>query len=202
VFWALLPYVEGGNIAFNRSGLDPPPHPPCYESPADPTIQADPRRPILTSYAANAYVLHGSPTLPGSIPDGTSTTIAVAEHYAAFSGPPREHTFIYTEGYNGGFETRTHAFAHGGYSPCAYCVDVYPTTSGSPRQTIGSVLGESFQVAPPLSACNPNVAQTPHPAGMLVASFDGSVRILARDTPTSVYWALVTPDGGEVVSGY
>ncbi len=200
VFWALLPYVEMGNAALQWQSLDYPPHPPCYESPADPTIEGDPRRPVLTSYAGNAFALHGDPTLPSSIPDGTSTTLAFAEHYAVCYSPPRENTFLYTVGFNPGVEVRTHGFAHGGYAPCANCNDVYPSTPG-PATFNGGLSGLTFQTAPLVSACNPNIAQTPHPSGMLAAFFDGSVRSLAPEIQPNVYWALVTPAGGEPVPG-
>lgn len=42
--------------------------------------------------------------------------------------------------------------------------------------------------------------QTPHSGGMLVALADGSIRIIAPNVANEVFWGMVTPDGGEVVS--
>jgi type II secretory pathway pseudopilin PulG len=203
VFWAIVPYVEGGNVVLESDPTNPPPQVPCFLSPADPTrslVGGDllPQLPpSLASYAGNAQVFHGDPRWPGAIPDGTSNTIAFAEHYAVCTDT-YVNSFIYVAGTNHGYQTRAAAFAHGGLTPCAYCQDVYPVTAGT--TTVGSVPGLTFQAAPPLQACNPNVAQTPHAGGMLVALADGSVRSLAPSIQPSVYWAAVTPAGGEVLS--
>jgi hypothetical protein len=77
--------------------------------------------------------------------------------------------------------------------------DVYPITSGSPPTTVGSVPGFTFQVAPRIADCNPLIAQTPHPSGMLVAMADGSVRTLSGGMSATTYWSAVTPAGGEVL---
>jgi hypothetical protein len=46
--------------------------------------------------------------------------------------------------------------------------------------------------------CDPSVAQTPHPGGMLAAMGDGSVRTIAGGVAEEIYWGAVTPAGGEV----
>ena len=60
-----------------------------------------------------------------------------------------------------------------------------------------------FQIQPQISTqCNILLAQTPH-AAMNVLFGDGSVRTLAGSVnPTTVWWALLTPAGGEVVSDF
>jgi type II secretory pathway pseudopilin PulG len=88
VQWALLPYVEQGNTFLQSfSGADPfgrnrvPVK--IFICPADPTI--DLAHPFfassVTSYAANAQVFVGNPTLNRTFADGTSNTIIFAEHY-------------------------------------------------------------------------------------------------------------------------
>jgi prepilin-type processing-associated H-X9-DG protein len=77
----------------------------------------------------------------------------------------------------------------------------YPVTEGDPPVARGRYPG-TFQTAPRPTRgdCNPGLAQSPHPGGMTVAMADGSVRLLQRDMAANVYWALVTPAGGEVFS--
>ena len=82
---------------------------------------------------------------------------------------------------------------------CNYCVDIYPMTSDTPPVSIGSDPSLTFQCAPAIEACNPKIAQSPHASGMLVALVDGSVRSLAPSIQPTTYWALVTPDRGELV---
>jgi prepilin-type processing-associated H-X9-DG protein len=58
-----------------------------------------------------------------------------------------------------------------------------------------SNLGSSY-VYP--SACNPLVSQTPHAGGVnTVAFLDGSVRAVAGGIAPAVWWAVLTPRGGE-----
>ncbi|HVS36313.1 MAG TPA: H-X9-DG-CTERM domain-containing protein, partial [Gemmataceae bacterium] len=77
--------------------------------------------------------------------------------------------------------------------------DAYPIPSGNPPTPVGSIAGLTFQVAPRIADCDPRLAQTPHPSGMLVALGDGSVRTLSRGMSPTTYWAAVTPAGGEVL---
>jgi prepilin-type N-terminal cleavage/methylation domain-containing protein len=196
LFWALLPYVEQGNITLNWTGLDPTPHAPCYVSPADPTLDGDPRSVSFTSYAANAQLFYGDPVLPASISDGTSSSLAFAEHY----GHCGSSYYIFFTATNMSFEVRKATFADGGpVVNCNYCVDVYPVTAGTPPVSIGSDPALTFQCAPSIEACNPKIAQSPHASGMLVAFVDGSVRSLAPSMQPTTYWALVTPASGELV---
>ncbi|HEY2783511.1 MAG TPA: H-X9-DG-CTERM domain-containing protein [Fimbriiglobus sp.] len=67
--------------------------------------------------------------------------------------------------------------------------------------THGSIPGVTFQVRPLPSAenCDPSLAQTPHVGGMLAAMADGSVRTVRPSVTPEVYWAAVTPAGGEVI---
>jgi hypothetical protein len=72
-------------------------------------------------------------------------------------------------------------------------------TCGSPPVSIGNFPGDSFQVAPRVPRCDPTVAQTPHPSGMLAALADGSLRTLSLGMSKNTYWAAVTPSGGEIL---
>src|SRR5262245_58761705 len=58
-----------------------------YQSPADPTLPDALALSVnwlaqVSSYAVNAYAFEYSPRFPSTFPDGTSSTMLVAEHYA------------------------------------------------------------------------------------------------------------------------
>jgi prepilin-type N-terminal cleavage/methylation domain-containing protein len=160
-----------------------------YLSPADPTLADSPHRGAgLSSYAPNAVVFGAGSNLPASFPDGTSKTILVAEHYAYYC-----QSAVFWFGATSLLSDRRASFADE--------LDVRPTTTGQPPVTRPSIPGLTFQAAPRKRDCNPLVAQTPHPDGMLVAMADGSVRTIAPNVHSEVYWALVTPSGGETPDG-
>lgn len=194
LFSVLIPYTDMGNL-YNQQNPSPI---LFYVSPADPTITAETIPWGTCSYAANAQVFRNKPNLAASIVDGVSNTIAFAEHYA------RNTRILYlylTPDINLNTHRATFAdrseYPFPNYDPLPGYDDVYPVTSGN--QTLGSVRGKTFQAAPPLDQCDPTVAQTPHPGGMLIALADGSVRTIAPSVAESTYWALVTPAGGEVL---
>jgi prepilin-type processing-associated H-X9-DG protein len=72
----------------------------------------------------------------------------------------------------------------------------------APGTTRASIPGMTFQVRPRPTDADAHILQTPHAGGLPVAFFDGSVRIISPGVAESVFWALVTPDGGEVVGEY
>jgi prepilin-type N-terminal cleavage/methylation domain-containing protein len=198
VFQALLPYIEQGDAYLQQRRLNPgnsAPMVPTLISPADPTFQIGQPWPV-SSYAANAQVFYNNPSLATTFQDGTSNTIAFAEHYSMCNSS----LFLYEVTAVGlGFQARRATFADGGPLIKPSFFDVYPVTKGIPPQTLGDMAGYSFQVAPSLKKCDPFVAQTPHSSGMLAAMADGSIRPLATGISATLYWGMVTPAGGEVV---
>ncbi len=214
LMFELLPYVEEGNFYRQcvESGHSTSAHTvKMYLSPADPTI--DPSNEGLgeASYAANAFTLQKECRLGSSFLDGTSNTIAFAEHYAL--GGRTQFSWFHTDAfelpYPGAAADRLHraTFAEPRIVPSIrpYPLlppDVFPVTSGNPPTSNGSVPGLTFQVRPTPGECDYRLAQTPHAGGMLVAMFDGSVRTLAPGTAPAVYWGMVTPAGGEVIADY
>jgi prepilin-type N-terminal cleavage/methylation domain-containing protein len=201
---ALLPYIEQGNLfqayqsqfGMNSAGSDYVIKP--YLSPADPTLPAPPKS--VTSYAGNAQMF-APKTRINRITDGTSNTIAFAEHYAFNCGggefswfeeglwslPP---SFVEASGLR---FVRRATFADKEMG------DVYPVATEPEFTTTGSIAGLTFQVAPKPADCDPRIAQTPHASGMLVALADGSARSLSSGMSESTYWAAVTISGGEVL---
>ena len=154
---------------------------PSFVCPSDPSAPTTGWAP--SNYAANYQIFslnatdgwQGAAVLPKSIPDGLSNTILFAERYHGC-------------GKKGGS-----FWAGGNYSVPTMAMFAYsPTGSGS-----------LFQTAPTpwQSACDPTLAQTPHPGGMVVGIADGSVRVLSSSTSGTVWWAACTPSGGEALDG-
>lgn len=201
---SLLPYLEQGNIfqayrtkfGTDTAGSDFVIKP--YLGPADPTLPSPPTS--VTSYAGNAQMFIPR-TRINMIMDGTSNTIAYAEHYAFSCGGAEFSWFsngvmgvppIVTEA-NGLRYVRRSTFADKELG------DVYPVTTELQPATTASIAGLTFQVAPRRGDCDPRIAQTPHSSGMLVALGDGSARSLSSGMSESTYWAAVTPAGSEIL---
>ena len=211
LMFELLPYVEEDNFYRQcvSSGKSTSAHTiKMYLSPADPTVDLTIPTNNLASYAANAFTLRKECRLGNSFPDGTSNTIAFAEHYA-FGGRTQFSWFsteAHTFSFPGSVVDRVHRATFAEPSVVFAMLmpplppDVFPVTSGDPPTSDGSVPGLTFQVRPTPGEFNYRLAQTPHSGGMLVAMFDGSVRTLAPGTAPSVYWGMVTPSGGEVIA--
>lgn len=157
-----------------------------------------------TSYSANAFAFINRTDLNASFPDGLSQTIWFAERYAQCGGVRADYaTFTYSRP----------TFADGGplIKSEGLPGSVYPITSGAPPVARPSRPGATFQVRPrvgdpegPLQPgdCDCAVPQTPHASGMLLALGDGSVRSVAPSVRPDVFWALVTPAGGEVIGDW
>jgi type II secretory pathway pseudopilin PulG len=198
VFFSFLPYVEQGNqMNFLKESLQQGQRPILispYVSPADPTVPRaiTARVSAVPSYAANAQVFKNDPLLSTIFSDGASNTIAFAEHYADCNG------IFFSPLYSGvnAFiaSPRRATFADRG--------DVRPITRGSPPVSYSNSLiawEKLFQVAPSFEKCDPRLPQTPHPAGMLAALGDGSVRVLSAGMSEETFWGAVTPRGGEIL---
>lgn len=163
-----------------------------FVSPADPTLVPYIRE--TSSYAANGELFRGDPSLTRSIPDGTATTIALAEHYSTNC----QSTSFSWARWDVGDPGRRATFADRELG------DVVPVTAGSPPTTGPSVPGFTFQVAPTPweTKCFALVPQTPHRGGMLVTMMDGSSRIISPEVDPAVFWGTVTPGGGEVLGDW
>lgn len=173
-----------------------------YLNPADPTINTPSINKDLCSYAANAKVFMGDPRLPSSIPDGTSTTIALAEHYAIIPRADGKGSteFNFAAGYaspviparlagGGGLISRRASFAD------TECGDVVPVTKDG--VTASSISGLTFQAKPIPTIARTSLAQSPLPGCMVVSFVDGSARTVSDRINERTFWSLVTPVGGE-----
>jgi hypothetical protein len=176
-----------------------------FISPADPTVNIDfvEGKTTQCSYAFNMIAFSGPPNFTASFSDGTSSTIAYSERYCTTAD--RQNLFLYdgpwfdlsiTSDGTGGSGPRRPSFADPGF------LDVVPVTDESTATTRPSVPGMTFQVHPTYEQSDGRIVQTPFEAGLPVAFFDGSVRLLGPGISEGVFWALVTPRGGEVVTDY
>ena len=206
-FVAILPHLEVQvqPSSWSKNTGEPtwaPPPVTLYHSPTDPSYTALHMHEWVLksfdsiSYAVNMQAMVNRPTLTASFADGTSQTIAVAEHYfvtmdrannLSYPGIASNH-FSAADLWRG---TRSATFADRGWD------DVCPITTGNPAVSRGSVPGQTFQVAPKLDDADGRRAQAFRPSGLEVALFDGSVRTFRPDAAETVFWAFVTPNAGD-----
>ncbi|HEY7326446.1 MAG TPA: prepilin-type N-terminal cleavage/methylation domain-containing protein [Gemmataceae bacterium] len=210
LFYRLLPYVHGPTrVNANMTpqeiqDMSLPKDVKVYHDLADPSWDYDPAVANMRcrcSYALNMFAMDGSVRLPATLPDGTSQTIAFADHYYARCS--RDSTLSQTyliidqlfDPYNGEvYGRRRPTFADRGWE------DVLPVTDPATKTTRPSVPGKTFQVQPRPEQLDPSIPSTPYRAGLTVAMFDGSVRTIAPSVSETVFWGLVTPAGDEAVN--
>ena len=175
----------------------PPPRPP-FQS-------AFTGRYACTNYAANGLVFRdNNARMPTTFADGTSNTLLFAERYQACADT---HNLW---GY-GAYGVPNPSFGFlplpGGFSTHKFAPDVPLRVNGS-GQVFGKMGLDSpgpgtvtrpvpFQVTPRVADCDPSIAQTAHPGGMLATMADGSVRSLSAGMRQWTFWAACTPAGGE-----
>jgi prepilin-type N-terminal cleavage/methylation domain-containing protein len=216
LFSALLPYLEAQRrnppslMRFKSDpslDLSPVVHPELPPPSGTLEEELDPQKKV-TSLAFNPYVYAKRSRLPASIPDGTSTTIAITEHYALCDEAQFDWSHIYTECFElspslklkkvpcSSARQRRATFADG-----EMFLDVIPVTSvGANGPVSTGSLPLTFQVRPPLQQCDPRIPQSSFQGGILCGFLDGSVRFVREGVNDSIFWGSVTPDRGEVVS--
>jgi hypothetical protein len=216
VFGAILPYLDQSNLYINIYSHEPELNlfVAAYLSPADPSIDPEWLFAGLTSYAANARAFQAGSRLDATFTDGTSNTIAFAEHYSCCGDRFPGYTvhFMWPNVLPYGPHPGSFAERSAG--------DVYPVTTGDPPVSRPSFeiqgprlpsddpsvalppITTPFQVAPPVSKCHRAIPQTPHRSGMLTACMDGSVRTVSPGISMETFWGAVTPDGGEVLADW
>ena len=174
-------YVEGPDNSptwGDRNDIFRAVHIPVYACPSDPSPPNDSCS--IGSYAGNYQIFslnapdewQGTARLPSSIPDGLSCTILFAERYNSC-------------GKGGSF------WAMGPYNE--------PYMAVFAHQVAGPASLFQTQPNPWDSACDPRLAQTPHPGGMQVCLADGSVRGISPGISGTTWWAACTPAGNETL---
>jgi prepilin-type N-terminal cleavage/methylation domain-containing protein len=174
LFDVVLPFLEGQNVKFSPGKAAP--FVTVFVSPLDPTFDG---KGGYASYAANAMAFGGNPDLNRTFQDGTSNTIAFAEHFSKCQNV----IYLYHV-----YEPRFMWIHRATFADKRY---------GDEVPENGVIPEETFQVMP--TVCNSHVAQTPHAAGMLVALADGSGRIISPSISRATYWAAVTPAGNDLL---
>ena len=131
-----------------------------------------------------------------NIPDGNSNTIAFTEQYRYTGRDQMFNNYLY---HLAGDVTTWHAERRATFADPTLG-DVAPkTTPGTPPVTRSSKDGLTFGVAPRIKDAWSRTPNSPHPSGILVALFDGSVRVVRGAVSDEAWWSAVTPRGGEAI---
>ncbi|MBX9628719.1 MAG: DUF1559 domain-containing protein [Gemmataceae bacterium] len=201
VYPSILPYLDGVNPGLSVS--DKYYQHPYFRSAYDPSFDApwSVEDAGDCSYAVNTFAFARRSTLHGTFPDGTSSTIAMTQHYARCGRTGFSWTLMIYECVDENNKPvpcrnpsrRSATFADGRSD------DVLPVPTGIPGRTTASVAGMTFQVRPVVPDCDYRVPQALFASGLLASMMDGSVRSIAPGVSESTFWAAVTPAGGDVL---
>lgn len=200
VFHRMLPYLEQAGPTPSTHGL----FMRAFQSPTDPSLSVLPDNPGNCSFAVNGRLYRGELSMI-QIADGTSNTIAFSERYARCDQQGVIWSLVQNDCRNGitwqvvpcGTDVdRRPTFADDVF------VDAIPVTNGNPPTTTGSIPGVTFQNKPLPAECDGRTVQSSTSGGLLVAMLDGSIRRISPHVEPSVFWALVTPDRGEILSDW
>jgi hypothetical protein len=179
-----------------------------YTDPSDPSLYdpfnqagSDLREGIANrvSYSANMMVFDGFLSMTGSVPDGHSNTIAFTTHYfhCGTEQVTEKWGVMYWDAIipapKWGNDRRA-TFADAG------CRDVVPIREPGTGRTLASRRGTTFEIRPPVTDADCRMPHALYSRGIQVAMFDGSVRTIRPTVDETVFWSLVTPNWGEVVS--
>jgi prepilin-type N-terminal cleavage/methylation domain-containing protein/prepilin-type processing-associated H-X9-DG protein len=212
----VLPYIEQGTL-FDKSAVGPIHRAEnyfvyaepikAYQCPSDPTVgngtgTASGLTWGKSSYAANAQVFaevygreygdyfqwylksaSGHPRIPASFSDGMSNTILFAEKYTECTNYARSAggsfwAYDITDGVVEPF--------HAGFAVSWYHYDVGPR------------LTPPFQTRPDPKDCDPTLPATAHRGGMNTCFADGSVHTIHSSVSKETWWALCTPNDGDL----
>ncbi len=152
----------------------------------------------MASYAANIMVFDGFMSMTGSVPDGTSSTLAFTTHYFHCGGTRINEKWGMVDWGSvspvpkATVENRRATFADAG------CRDVVPVRDPATGRTVASRRGATFEIRPPVIDADCRLPHALYSRGIQVALFDGSVRTIRPGIDESVFWSLVTPNWGEI----
>ena len=144
---------------------------------------------VTTSYAGNVMVFNAAIQFPINVvcQDGASNTVMITERYSNCSSAYNSWAMIYPD-HGSGNQIAAFGWDEAGLGISGDLYVDFATPKTSP--TLG------FQVAPTIAACNNNITQTPHPAGMVVGLVDGSVRLVTQSLSVTNWILACTPADG------
>jgi prepilin-type N-terminal cleavage/methylation domain-containing protein len=169
----------------------------CYAGNALVGIEAD-----FSTYPPRTITPQGKVTM-AAITDGLSNTILNAEKYArcsttdtAIAPPFRDGgtAWAYTTAFLFPWQPPPMVLPGKAFQP-GFCIPALAARGAV--NAIGP--GSKFQVQPTEGNCDPTRASTAHTGGIQVGLADGSVRTLSPAMSGDIWWAAVTPSGGEVL---
>jgi len=205
----ILPYVEqdvlykfslgtdgrnGGLVTYSAWNVQNKVRVKTYLCPSDPTQDGAPQSGIwstaVTSYAYNGQVFfvaypwnwgQGLKKFPSYITDGTSQTVAYTEKEVVSAGAPNWYP-----------DPANNIWVDWG--PCVASPETGDQMGGKPPSAF------FFTIAPKPGTANGNYPNSPHPGGINVALFDGSVQFKGAGTSGITFFAAMTPQGGETLA--
>lgn len=214
VFASLMPYIEMDNVYkeqgqfFNRlpifqSASDPSRTLVSTEGVTDPAVLMSKENLGNISYAANALVFAPGFNLNGSVPDGTSNTIAISHHYMQCGGYTSfkwdaRRPVCYRGSPAGIVQVPCWTNANIGIHAASFAEYEMGDAMPIAVSRRGPLPVSTFQVRPPVEGCDGRLPQALFESGLMVAMLDGSVKTIRPSVQTATFWALVTPAGGEV----
>jgi len=177
----------------------------------------------LTSYACNAQVFtkvdanghmldfQGESRIPADFTDGTSSTIMFAEKYAR-CGTPLQTCGTCGSMNNGNlwmwWQTNwsVPSFASDGnwYHPPMQVIGPLSKFQTQPlwqKDPPANVYNTQTYPGGVIGGCDFQRPSSPHSGGTNVAMSDGSSRFLSSGINPNIWWALCTPQGGEIIPG-
>jgi prepilin-type N-terminal cleavage/methylation domain-containing protein len=211
-FYALLSYYEQDNL-FQQYTLDRPDagylgtqYVPLkvHVCPSDPTTNGGiailDAKTATSNYALNlalfgangTFAIKGrsSPYRLGTIPDGTSNTIATVETSGCFPGyPTTDPQSGTTENYMS-WPYPAYSNTYGPY---------WPNPDELPGQAHYTGLYPLPQIGVTALQADPNLCQSYHPGVMNIALMDGSVRTISADLSQKTWSDALNPADGEVL---
>jgi prepilin-type N-terminal cleavage/methylation domain-containing protein len=208
ILFALLPYIEQGNIynvAQNTGTFNPNSYVPSVDAgdpraPAGQTIKTylcpsdNSNQPVQMwtngwaagNYAAN-YPLFTNKNL------GVADTNARGTIQGIQDGSSNTIMFTERKGRCGGYGN---LWAHGAWD--THWLPAFGHPYDPPSNNWGlQGPASKFQVVPSESQCDIRRANSSHSGGIPVSLADGSVRFLTDGVSPNTWWAAITPNGGE-----
>jgi len=184
-----------------------------------------PTDPALGNYASNVMVFdpQGDRALVGSMPDGTSNTVAIGHRLrwcdaATYWGGAGDGAFTWAtlqsifEGGPGGGLRDLNTFGNPSYNQLACARAGIAATSPYPLGTTQNNSGIynarmdfyqnstiPFWVQPPAGTCHPEAPSSPHANGIICGLGDGSARFVTRAVSGTTWRNACIPDDGGVL---